>query len=180
MAKGSIPKIPHPVHMSQFMRQDLMQTGVYFLYRADELVYVGQTRTLKWRLDQHLAEGVKNFDSVAFIPCTIDRLMQIEGHYIGRHAPRYNACGIAKAARERQSWYAAPRATSDSLETIAAEDVEMNLYEASSFLRVPQSDVKRWHKAGTLPDLKMMTLLSFAAFAQAEIAHAQMTAEIDV
>ncbi len=104
MARKRQPDIPQPVHLSELLKQDLRKTGVYLLYDGDMLVYVGQTRTLKWRLETHLAEGRKVFDSVAFIPCLPCELLDLEGRYIRAYAPKYNDCGIAKSSREQRAW----------------------------------------------------------------------------
>ena len=159
MACRFIPRPSAPVHISEFMLGDLKRTGVYFLFREGELVYVGQTRTLKWRLDQHLADRRKVFDAVAFLPCTIDRLLEIEGHYIRAYAPRYNQCNIAKAAREAQSWRTAPRAPP---KTVDASQVEMSLDEAAEFLRIPRDDVADCLGFGMIADLSLMTLVKFS------------------
>lgn len=99
-----IPKIPHPVHLSDFLLQDLMISGVYFFFRNGVLVYVGQTRTMKCRLDSHISEGVKKFDSVSFIPCHPMYLTKIESYFINRYAPVYNRCPIANRTRQRSKW----------------------------------------------------------------------------
>jgi excinuclease UvrABC nuclease subunit len=105
MASGSILEIPAPVHLSEIMRQDLMRSGVYFLYHDGIVVYVGQARTLLWRIDQHIAEGRKIFDAVSFIPCRVRDLTPIERSFIEELAPKYNRCGVAKRARKESPWH---------------------------------------------------------------------------
>jgi len=177
MAFDFIPTIPAPVHISEFMTSDLMRAGVYFLYHKDELVYVGQTRTLKLRLDAHLGDRRKVFDSVAFIPCTIDRLTEIEGHYIRKHAPEYNNCGAARMSRMIGRSRPAPRYVPSEMILVDAEEVEFNLYEAAEFLLVPESDLANWKETGLLPDFGMVTLLHFARSSRRLVDQARKAAE---
>lgn len=100
MARHEIPEPYAPVQLGDFLLGDHRFPAVYFLYDEDELVYVGQSTTLRWRIDQHIQDGVKIFDAVGFIPCCVSRLTEIESHYIRTTVPRYNQCAIAKGARE--------------------------------------------------------------------------------
>lgn len=104
MAIKHIPDPGAPVHLGDFLLQDTRFPAVYFLYHHKRVVYVGQSKTLKWRIDTHIAEGVKVFDEIAYIRCTIDRLLAIEAHYIRKWAPKYNGCGVARVSRERKTW----------------------------------------------------------------------------
>lgn len=104
MAYRLIPEPHGPFQLGDFFLEDRRFPAVYFLIDAGRIVYVGQSRTLRWRIDAHMAEGKKVFDAVSFIPCTIDRLLEIEGHFIRRIAPKYNNCGAANATRKREYW----------------------------------------------------------------------------
>lgn len=104
MAKPQITEPGEPIHLGEFFLEDRRFPAVYFLYHHGEVVYVGQTTTLKSRIDTHLSEGVKTFDAVGFIRCTIDRLLEIEAKFIRSLAPKYNECSVAKKMRERESW----------------------------------------------------------------------------
>jgi hypothetical protein len=64
------------------------QTGIYFLVKDDDIVYVGQSTDFQWRLAIHLYK--KDFDSMAFLPCKEDDLDIIESGYIHRFEPRQN------------------------------------------------------------------------------------------
>lgn len=77
----------------------LNESGIYFLYRDGDTVYVGQARCVRKRIGQHLAEGLKRFDSVAFVPCELKALDRLEAFFIRKHVPEYNKCAIAKDAR---------------------------------------------------------------------------------
>ena len=71
-------------------------TGVYFLYRSGEVVYVGQAVDIRRRICSHIAEGVKTFDAVSFIRCERDKLDATERRYIQALRPEYNKCAIAR------------------------------------------------------------------------------------
>lgn len=104
MAHNPIPEPCDPIQLGEFLLGDYRQPAVYFLYDEGVLVYVGQTTTLKWRIETHLQEGVKTFDAVAFAPCCVSRLLEVESYYIRKFAPQYNQCGIAKAVRREESY----------------------------------------------------------------------------
>lgn len=99
-----IPQPCEPILLGEFLRCDQRFPAVYFLHDDGEVVYVGQSTTLRWRIETHLSEGAKTFDAVSFIPCCVSRLREIEGHYIRELAPTYNQCGIANRAREEDSF----------------------------------------------------------------------------
>jgi hypothetical protein len=103
MAHKSMPRPGDPIQLGEFFLEDRRFPAVYFLYNREKVVYVGQSRTLKWRIETHLSEGIKRFDAVAFIPCTIDRLLSIETHYIRKLLPQYNHCGVASSARQMRA-----------------------------------------------------------------------------
>jgi hypothetical protein len=102
--KYDIPEPCEPVGLGEFFLEERRFPAVYFLYHRGEVVYVGQTRTLHFRIDQHLSEGVKKFDAVGFVRCKLNDLLRYESHYIQQLAPKYNACGLSKKVRERDSW----------------------------------------------------------------------------
>ncbi len=104
MAFAQIPEPGEPVHLATFFLEDRHFPSVYFLYHRGEVVYVGQTRTLKFRIDRHIADGVKVFDAIGFIRCQLNDLLRFESHYIKALAPKYNACQASKRVRERASW----------------------------------------------------------------------------
>lgn len=63
--------------------------GIYFLFRDDELVYVGQSIALLSRLNEHIRSN-KLFNRVAFqhfLACELD---EIEAEYILAYRPEYN------------------------------------------------------------------------------------------
>ena len=67
---------------------DIVTTGVYFLYDADEIVYIGESDNVFRRIGQHIAEGKKIFDHFEIYP-TPDR-KRLEGFLIRALQPKYN------------------------------------------------------------------------------------------
>jgi hypothetical protein len=171
--------IPEPGELFQlgdFFLEDRRFPAVYILYNRGDVVYVGQTRTLRFRIDQHLTEGVKVFDGVAFIRCTIDRLLEIEGHYIRRWSPKYNACGIAKKVREKKSWlqadarYRAKRSRfavsqedleSGNLKFIRAEDCTFEPADLAEMMGVSERDADGWRADGDTMPTNVLELLNY-------------------
>ena len=66
--------------------------GCAFIYRllsCGKIVYVGQTKNIKRRMQQH-ASSEKEFDSVQFYPCKISSSTQIERDEILKFNPPLN------------------------------------------------------------------------------------------
>jgi hypothetical protein len=61
--------------------------GVYFLVKADRVVYVGQSADIYSRIGQHQD---KDFDRFAFVPCGQALLDKLESLYIHLFRPAYN------------------------------------------------------------------------------------------
>jgi hypothetical protein len=62
--------------------------GVYFLKKGGSIVYIGQSVNVYSRVAQH--RGVKDFDSVDFLPCARESLDDIEGFFIRLICPGQN------------------------------------------------------------------------------------------
>lgn len=78
--------------------------GIYFLALKGEIVYIGQSVSVLSRLSGHILEGVKDFDSVFFLPCPINRLNDFEGAMIRRFMPKLNKVFPAKKLSEVQEF----------------------------------------------------------------------------
>lgn len=104
MAKGPLPQPGEPIQLGDFLLGDYRHPAVYFLHDEDEIVYVGQSTTLRWRIETHLGQGLKTFDAVSFIPCCVSRLLEIEAAYIRKLVPKYNQCTVSKSARTEASY----------------------------------------------------------------------------
>jgi len=64
--------------------------GVYFLVSGNEVVYVGQSKTVFQRIETHRRDRSKLFDRVCFIPCDEAILDVLESLYIHTLRPRLN------------------------------------------------------------------------------------------
>jgi hypothetical protein len=134
-----VPELGVPVQLSHFFLEDRRFPAVYFLFHEGLVVYVGQTKTLKFRIEGHIAEGAKQFDAVGFIPCSVGRLLALERRYIRQLAPKYNACLVAQAARRSSPW----RVSTSS-------GMKLNVEQAAAFLSVMAEDILRWRDTGLL------------------------------
>lgn len=63
-------------------------TGVYFLIKDNEIVYVGQSVRVYTRISSH--EKTKDFDSVSWIRCEVESLDYLESFYIYKFRPKLN------------------------------------------------------------------------------------------
>jgi excinuclease UvrABC nuclease subunit len=66
-------------------------TGIYFLIKESELVYVGQSADIMNRIAQHAKESVKDFDSYSILECPYEYLTTLEAYCIYKFRPRLNA-----------------------------------------------------------------------------------------
>ena len=73
--------------------------GVYFLFLSDECVYVGQSVNVHRRVQEHLVQGVKEFDSYAWTPVQKENLVLAEAAYIAKLQPRLNVFSAASGPR---------------------------------------------------------------------------------
>ena len=64
--------------------------SVYLLYSGDEIVYIGQSVKPFVRIDTHLCEGRKEFDSFRVMRCRKERLIHWETKLINALKPKYN------------------------------------------------------------------------------------------
>lgn len=62
--------------------------GIYFLIRNNQIVYIGKSTTLAFRLQEH--RRGKDFNRVFFIECEEDELLELEKRYIKKFAPPLN------------------------------------------------------------------------------------------
>jgi len=65
--------------------------GLYFLFKGNTIVYIGQTKDFDRRLKQHIKEDVKDFDSWRFTTCRDDEeRIRLEAYLITLLRPKYN------------------------------------------------------------------------------------------
>ena len=69
--------------------KDAVEYHVYILYKNDEIVYVGQTKQLLFRIGNH--SKTKDFDQFSYISCeSYEEMMDIETALILELQPKYN------------------------------------------------------------------------------------------
>lgn len=64
--------------------------GIYFLWRKDKIVYIGQSTNIHARIAQHRKEGRKTFDKITYVECAKEELGETERRFIKKHKPFYN------------------------------------------------------------------------------------------
>lgn len=73
-------------HLQQIPKYSY-QTGVYFLCKGDEVVYVGQSINPAGRISTHNQDAEKNFDRVYLMPVPESELDDVEGSFIHHLQP---------------------------------------------------------------------------------------------
>jgi len=71
--------------------------GIYFLVLKNQIVYIGQSVDIAGRINQHISEGAKEFDSVSYIPIENEALDSVERSLISLFQPAFNRQGIRPA-----------------------------------------------------------------------------------
>lgn len=66
----------------------LNDCGVYFLFREEEVVYVGSSKNIASRIATHIK--TKSFDSYSKIHCNPEDMLDLEFEYIVEYVPIYN------------------------------------------------------------------------------------------
>lgn len=79
-----------PVYASLTV-SELRKPGIYFLSAKGCVVYIGQSKCLMHRIGTHLLEGLKDFDSVAWITCGLHELNALERAHITIYRPKLNS-----------------------------------------------------------------------------------------
>jgi len=65
-----------------------LHAGIYFLVKNNEVVYIGQSRSIEVRVSAHI--GSKDFDKAYFFECPIEELDEIEMELIRAVKPVLN------------------------------------------------------------------------------------------
>lgn len=65
-------------------------SGVYFLLRGYEVIYIGKSRRVRRRVSQHRSTLPEKFDSWRWIPCVDEMLLGTERLLIKALSPRLN------------------------------------------------------------------------------------------
>lgn len=83
--------------------------GVYFLLRDDEIVYVGQSGNILYRIACHRHDGEKEFNRIFLIECPEAQMEHLERLYIAKFTPKYNV-KMHTAADGDKAWSQSIRA----------------------------------------------------------------------
>ena len=108
--------------------------GIYFLYNGDELIYIGQSRSILSRIGQHV-KGGKSFDSYTFVECDEEDLDSMEAGYIKHYHPSMNVAG-ANAGPVPPSW----KITAPQMERIVNSPLSDHYW--SRRLKIPEDRIK--------------------------------------
>jgi hypothetical protein len=65
-------------------------SGIYFLCKDDEVMYIGQAKSVHARVGAHIYDGIKDFNKVYFIPVPTHLLNEVEGTLIRQIKPKLN------------------------------------------------------------------------------------------
>jgi hypothetical protein len=83
-------EIPHTQHVVMAAAIPMSKaSGIYFLFRAGSVVYVGQSVDVLHRIARHRREG-KAFDAFAYMECDPSELDRLETLYIKAFVPEEN------------------------------------------------------------------------------------------
>lgn len=74
--------------------------GVYFLYKNNQLVYIGQSTDILLRVRNHFKE--KDFDSYSYFECELEKLNEVERFLIEKYTPKLNRCMNIRHKTERK------------------------------------------------------------------------------
>lgn len=88
-----------------------LPSGIYFLVKNGEVVYVGQSVNPGFRIATHMADDRKDFDSAFLVPVPASRLNDVEGAMIRLLRPRLN--GGKRAGTPGQYWTAPGMSAND-------------------------------------------------------------------
>lgn len=174
MGFSQMPQPGDPIKLGEFLLEKRKFPAVYFLHYRGVCVYVGQSRTLTARINQHLEDGVKQFDAVSFVRCPFNRLTETEARFIKDLAPKYNACSTAKKAKERRSWQKGDYIPGQNVryvinpppadgEPLLASNMFVPPEDLGDFFGVTDADAAEWYNAGEITDLSVLGLMYFHA-----------------
>ena len=105
-----------PTDLIKFKLQSIetgIRPAVYFLYDGDELVYVGQSRNVYGRINEHLKDDDKVFDAFAIFSASSCEFLDIEQANIDYYKPKYNKQG--KSDKDYQLRYVLSKCAGEGL-----------------------------------------------------------------
>lgn len=94
-----IPRIALAIDVSNLYAEPY----VYFVYKDEELLYIGRSAQLATRLQAHKHSG-KDFNKVLALPCPEEMPSAVEAVFIYKHAPKLNRRIKRPTAEEFRSY----------------------------------------------------------------------------
>lgn len=87
---NAVKEIPHSIYDVILASVPVTHgSGIYFLLRKNEVIYVGQSVDVLGRISRHRREG-RAFDAYAYIECAQDEMDRLERLYIRAFVPEEN------------------------------------------------------------------------------------------
>lgn len=74
--------------------------GVYFLYRKNDIVYIGSSKDIFNRLEYHYKDEVKVFDSYSYVEINENEYEIMERFLINKYLPIYNKDGVTNKVKK--------------------------------------------------------------------------------
>jgi len=90
------------IELNALHKFEMPKIGIYFLFKNDELVYIGKTTKGLNRIMTHLE--CKEFDSYSFHSCTERELNSLEIELIKRYRPSLNKTHNKGSLEHRQKF----------------------------------------------------------------------------
>ena len=113
--------------------KDAVEYHVYILYKNDEIVYVGQTKQLLFRIGNH--SKTKDFDQFSYISCeSYEEMMDIETALILELQPKYN--------HRVGGSYISVNGFRDKVKEIAGSSYDSSMYINRIIKKLKESDIE--------------------------------------
>lgn len=90
------------------LKEPSKKTGIYFLIKDAEVVYIGKTTDYPFRLKAHVRQQM-DFDSVRFIECAECNLDSYEKRWINKFKPVHNGTHKGKIEKHLQKVLSKPK-----------------------------------------------------------------------
>lgn len=121
--------------------KDLVEYYVYILYKNNEIVYVGQTKQLFFRINNH--SKTKDFDQFSYISCgSYQEMMDIETALILELQPKYNK----RLGRD----YISVNGFRDKIKEYAGDSYDSSMYINRIRKKLMESDIELVNFKGSI------------------------------
>lgn len=143
---------------ARFRLKDYIVCGVYFLFNGSSLRYIGQSRNILRRVDEHYNNGQGlEFDSFTFVRCPLWHLDDLEQHCIQTFKPPLNATDAP--ARKRPPTKAPDSFTSPLVVEMPSNDealpLLMTIPQAIAYSGIKETKMREFIKEGKLEMVKI-------------------------